>query len=98
MATSCFATIWDPHWDPRLRMLIHDVLQRPADFAVTAAFEKARCTSLEAAKCLSISSPCLAGFKDHQRTELLKAIDAADCNGEYEASERCKHDYLYVRA
>jgi hypothetical protein len=81
--TSCFVTIWDAHWNPRLRMLIHDVLQRPAEFAVTAAFENASCTSLEAAKCLTISSPCLAVFTDHQRMQLLEAIDAADCNGDF---------------
>jgi hypothetical protein len=79
--TSCLVTIWDPHWDPRLRMLIHDVLQHQANFAVTAAFENVR-TTLEAAKCLTTSSPCLAGFTDHQRMQLVAAIDAADCKGE----------------
>jgi hypothetical protein len=51
--------MWDPQWDPRLRSLIHDAFQRQADFSVTIAFERADCTTLEAAKRLSSSSACL---------------------------------------
>jgi hypothetical protein len=92
-ASSCWTTIWDPHWDPRRRMLIHALLHRQADFAISAAFERARCTTLDAAKCLTIHSPCLQVFQERERMQLLEAIDAADCEGQcFTISSHCIAD------
>jgi hypothetical protein len=82
--TSCITTIWDPHWDPRLRRLIHDVLRRKADFTVTAAFEKAGCTTLPLAKRLNTLSSCLDVFTEQQRAQFIEAVGAADCKGDCE--------------
>eukprot|EP00953_Heterococcus_sp_UTEX-ZZ885_P027196 14620-Heterococcus_DN1.PRE.4 len=58
------------------------MLYSKAKFAITAAFETARCTALEAAKCLTTSSKSLQVFSDHQCMQVLEAIDAADREGE----------------
>jgi hypothetical protein len=79
--TSCKATIWDPHWDPRLRRLIHDfLLEAKADVQTCAVFEAAECTTLEAAKELTAESSCLKGFPATQRAKFLQELEAKDVN------------------
>jgi hypothetical protein len=86
--SSCSTTFWDPHWDPRLRRLIHDTFQpHYEDFALrrsiactmTAAFEQDACTTLEDAKRLiTQEAACLRSFTAAQREIFLGKLAAAD--------------------
>jgi hypothetical protein len=77
--TSCKTTIWDPHWDPRLRRLIHDfLLEAKADAQTCAVFEAAECITLKAAKELTAESPCLTSFPSAQRAKFLQELEATD--------------------
>jgi hypothetical protein len=80
--TTCQTTVWDPHWDPRLRSIIHgSLLERQADVYITAAFESAECTTLAAAKGLTDESSCLQGFTAIQRETLLHEVRDSDAEG-----------------
>jgi hypothetical protein len=82
--STCITTIYDPHWDPRLRRLIHDVLlKRRADLKTVVAFEQASCTTLEAAQYLTADSPCLKSFPK-TRSEFSRKVAeaAADTEGQ----------------
>jgi hypothetical protein len=71
-------TMFDPHWDPRLRRLIHrHLLERQAIFSDTALFEQAHCTTLEAAKALLTEEPSfLQSYPEAQRA----AAQSSRCN------------------
>ena len=57
-------TIWDPHWDPRLRRLVHDfLLEAQSDATTSAVFEAAECTTLEAAKALTVDLRVYKAFR-----------------------------------
>jgi hypothetical protein len=76
-------TVFDPHWDPRLRQLIHRyLLGSQADSVITTLFEEAKCTTLEAAKALLTEErPFLESFPDARRTAFLQQLEAADVTG-----------------
>jgi hypothetical protein len=76
----CTSTWFDPRWDPRLRRLIQEAVQR-TDLRITSAFERAGCTTLEAAKRLTASSSCLEGFTEEQRQIFIDAVGLADLRG-----------------
>eukprot|EP00953_Heterococcus_sp_UTEX-ZZ885_P020950 11716-Heterococcus_DN1.PRE.2 len=78
--SSCTSTWFDPRWDPRLRRLIQEAVQR-TDLRITSAFERAGCTTLEAAKRLTASSSCLEGFTEEQRQIFIDAVGLADLRG-----------------
>jgi hypothetical protein len=81
--SSAHNTFYDPHFDPRLRRLVQEVLViGSADAALADAFAQARCTTLEAAKSLTDTSPCLKRFPVEQRSAFLQQIAAADIIGE----------------
>jgi hypothetical protein len=72
-----------PHWDPRLRRLVHDfLLEAQSDATTSAVFEAAECTTLEAAKALTVESACLQSFPTAQRASFLREVEAADITGE----------------
>jgi hypothetical protein len=87
--------MWDPHWDPRLRKLIHaKLLKRSADSShklehitlhldTTIEFERDACTTLEDAKRLTADSACLRSFASTDRTAFLDAVEGADTTGSF---------------
>eukprot|EP00953_Heterococcus_sp_UTEX-ZZ885_P026584 14341-Heterococcus_DN1.PRE.3 len=82
-------TIFDPHWDPRLRQLIHrHLLGGQANGATITLFEEANCTTLEAAKALL--TECEESFLKSfpRRAAFLQQLEAADVTGGVKRGER----------
>jgi hypothetical protein len=87
--SSARTTIYDAHFDPRLRRLVQDVLLiGKADAAL--AFAHARCTTLEAAKTLTDASPCLKRFPAERRSAFLQQLATAEITGACRLHERAK--------
>jgi hypothetical protein len=68
-------TIWDPCWDSFLRRIL-------VGFEITTrdklALWNARCTTVESAKTLTMTSPALQIIPEETRQQFLQAVDDAE--------------------
>jgi hypothetical protein len=88
MLSKCSATIYDPHWDQHLRILVfvavakaHGAFVRKATLPLFNALEKDDCTTIPAAKALSADAGCLEVVDAKLRSIFVRLVSEAEPTG-----------------
>jgi hypothetical protein len=86
MQSSCLSTIYDPHWDQHLRILVFVTVTkanngeflRKATLPLFNALERADCTTIAAAKALSADADCLEDVNSKTRSIFVRLVSEAE--------------------
>jgi hypothetical protein len=82
-------TIWDACWDPFLRRILVAFEITTRDIIADALWN-ARCTTVESAKTLTMTSPALQSIPEETRQQFLQAVDGAEILSKLLASSKEK--------
>jgi hypothetical protein len=96
MQSSCSTTIFDPHWDQHLRILVcvsvakaNGAFVRKAALPLFSALERADCTTIAAAKKLSAGAGCLQQVDAKLRSAFLLLVSEAEHTGTLADTTSC---------
>jgi hypothetical protein len=107
MQSSCSTTIFDPHWDQHLRILLcisvakanDGVFVRQATLPLFNALDRADCTTIAAAKQLNADADCLQQVDAKLRSIFLRLVGEAEHTGtraDITSSMQLHYDLLCV--
>jgi hypothetical protein len=77
MQSSCSTTIFDPHWDQHLRILLCISVAKAND----GALDRADCTTIAAAKQLNADADCLQQVDAKLRSIFMRLVSEAEHTG-----------------